>query len=304
MNTVSFQELINSRLMYDEALVRLRIKPKRNRWIVAYELAKELEENRIAGTIEKIDGERLGRMRYALTDLDGMRSILMQFKNDTSPLFREKFKKILDGSESSVDELSTNNEPRNTQLELMICARLKEVGLDAELGHINPDILVRANGRTYGIECKRIFIGSERSIRDNTKKAIEQLNNHFLDDRDFTKRGVVLLGIDRIYTKGEKILISSDENSVLSGLGEEVERFIKANRHNWHGVEKITNEQICGVFVHMSVTTLLTSPDMQVVANQFGVNNTYWTMWGEQMFSELVTDIAQFLGVVSIGGSK
>lgn len=305
MKTISYQKLIDSKNKYISTIERLGLKNQRNRWIVAYELVAHLEEARLLGKLEEIDDATLGRMRFALTDLDNMLMILVQFEGDTTPLFKKKFKEMLGGADSQVDEIATGSSSlaRNTQFELMMCARFKEIGLDARLCDPNPDILVRVNGRSYGFECKRIFSTTSRAISEHVEKAISQLNERFLDD-DYSKRGMPLLGIDRHITGGDKILVAKDEESARRKLGDEIEQFDRRYSHLWKGMKKSQGERLIGVMIYINMTTSLESESMQVVSRHFGASNSGWTRYGRQMFNEFIGDMAQFLGPLSITERK
>lgn len=275
-------------------LKRLNIKSKRNRWIVAYELVSQLENARQNRTIDNIPGTLLGKMRFALTDLDNMLMILDQFAREESDLFKKKFAEMLKGSDSQASEISTDRS-RDVQLELMMCARFREVGLDAQFCDPHPDILITANGRKYGFECKRIFSTNDQAVQKHIEKAISQLDNNFLDE-DFTKRGMPLLCIDRHITGGNKVLDAKDEETSRKRLGYEIKQFICKHRRHWAGLRRAKQERMIGVMIYINMTTILKTEAMQVVSRQSGANNSGWTRWGEQMFQEFINDIAQHLG--------
>lgn len=297
MKTTSYQTLIDSRSKYEAMLKRLNIKDKRNRWTMAYDLVNQLEAARQGGTIDNIPNMLMGRIRFALTDLDNMLMILDQFAKEESDLFKKKFIEMLKGSDSQASEISTDRS-RDAQLELMMCARFREVGLDAQLCDPHPDILIRVNSRKYGFECKRIFSTSDQAVQKHVKKAINQLNDNFLDD-DFTKRGIPLLCIDRHITGGNKVLDAKDEEASRKQLGHEIEQFINKHRRHWAGLHKAKQERVIGVMIYINMTTILKVEAMQVVSQQSGANNSGWTRWGEQMFQEFIDDIAQHLGPIN-----
>jgi hypothetical protein len=298
MKTNTYKELIDSQVEYFSTLERLEIRPKHTRWDIAYGLIRDLETARVQGKMDEINPKVMGRMRFALTDIYNLMTILEQFKDDKSILFKKKFVEILRGSDSQIDETADTNKARNTQFELMMCARFKEVGLDSVLCNSNPDILVRVNGRKYGFECKRVFSQSGKSIESNARSAILQLNESFLDD-DFTKRGLPLIGIDRHISGGDQLLEAKNEDNSRSRLGHEIENFIEDHRRHWVGASKVKQERILGVLVYINMTTLLREEGIQVVSHQFGVNNSGWTLYGTQLFQEFLDDIVALLGPVS-----
>lgn len=294
MKTTTYQNLINSKTKYDAMLARLDIKNKKNRWDTAYELVNALEVARLNDSIGDIDSVTLGRMRFALTDLDNMNLILDQFSDDESILFKHKFSEILKGAISQVDEISTGSGPRDIQLELLMCAKFRKAGLDAQLGNPHPDILVRVNGKKYGFECKRIFNLNQSSVQKNIEKAISQLNDHFLD-KDYSKRGLPLLCIDKFVTGGDKILSAQDESSARSFLGDQIQEFISKYYKRWNG-SKIKDGRIIGVMIFMNVTAELKVEGLPVVCHQVGASNNGLAGWSKDLFNDFVVDIASLMG--------
>lgn len=294
MQTTSYKNLIDSRDKYDLMLSLLDIKQKNNRWIEAYRLVKELEDARTSNNIDAIDGEKMGRMRFALVDLDNLELILDQFKDEDSQVFKEKFQCMLGGSNNPTDETSTSSRARDAQFELAMCARFREEGLDAKLGHVHPDIIVTINNHTYGFECKRIFNSNQGAVQKNIEKAIDQLVDHFLDE-DYSKRGLPLLCIDRYVTGGDKILLAHDADTARKELGNQIEIFVREHYKRWNAA-KVKDGRVLGVLIFMNITAILNVEGMPVVCRQFGVSNNGWAGWSKVMFNEFVSEIASLLG--------
>ncbi len=294
MNKTSYQTLLNTRGIYDSMLASLGIVQKNNRWDEAYRLVDRLEHARVHGTIDEISGDELGRMRFALTELSNLSLILDQFNGDKSPIFVSKFKEMLKGSKDQIEESSSSSRARDTQFELLMCARFREVGLSASLGDVHPDIYLELNGRKYGFECKRIFNFNQGAVQSNIEKAISQLNDYFLDS-DPTKRGLPILCIDRYITGGDKVLMAHDETSVRQELGNQIEEFVKRHYKRWNGA-KAKDGRLVGVLIFMNITAILNVEGMSVVCHQFGASNSGWAGYYKLMFDDFINEIASLLG--------
>lgn len=302
MIKTSYQDLIDSRDKYDSMLLSLGVKQKQNRWDEAYKLVQQLENVRMQNKTDEIDIKTFGRMRFALTDLNNLNLILDCFEGDISEVFRNKFKDMLGGSINQVEEVSTSSCPRDTQFELLMCAKFREKGFNAQLGKINPDIVVKINGRKYGFECKRIFNFNQGAVQRNIEKAIDQLNNSFLD-KDYSKRGLPLLCIDRYVTGGDKILNALDENSVRSILGGQIQEFVDNHYRRWNG-PKVKDGRIIGVMMFMNITAELKLEGLPVVCHQFGISNNGWAGWSKLLFNDFVTDFANSMGPIEFSKLK
>lgn len=294
MKTTSYQQLIDSRPKYDAMLERLLIKPKNNRWDEAYRLVIELERNRLNDSIEEIDGKLLGRMRFALTDLSNLDLILDQFEDEESEVFKEKFNEMLSGNIDQTEETSIASIARDTQFELLMCARFREVGLASHLGKVHPDVVVVVDGIRYGFECKRVFNFNEHSVQNNIEKAINQLYKNFVN-KEPRNRGMPLICIDRYITGGNTILTAQNADSARSELGRQIQVFVDKYYRRWNA-GKAKDAKIIGVLLYMNVTAILRDEDMSVVCQQFGVSNTGWAGISREMFNDFVKDIGQLLG--------
>lgn len=294
MRKTSYQMLLDTRSRYDSMLASLGMIQKNNRWDEAYRLATKLEHARVKGTIDEIDGEELGRMRFALTDLSNLSLILEQFDGDNSPIFQIKFREMLKGSKNQLEESNTSSRARDTQFELLMCARFREVGLSAFLGDVHPDLFLELNNHKYGFECKRIFNFNQGAVQSNIEKAIDQLNDYYLDT-DYSKRGIPILCIDRYITGGDKVLTAYDETSAREELGRQIEDFVKRHYRRWNGA-KVKDGRLIGVLLFMNVTAILEAEGMPVVCHQFGASNNGWAGQGKLMFEDFVNEIASLLG--------
>lgn len=295
MKTTSYQTLIDTRSQYSSMLERLGIKAKQNRWTVAYDLVERLESARIADDYSDISPELMGRMRFALVDIGVMKLILEQFSSDDSKVFKNKFREMLNGAENRALEIASKSRPRDTQLELVVCARFRQVGLDAILCDPHPDILVRVGSRKYGFECKRIFSTDEAAIRKRIHEAIDQLNTYFFIDKDNSKRGMPLLALERHLSGGDKILSAGAEDSYIARISHEVDEFVAKYNSNWVGKNVAKNKRMLGVSVLMQIAGSLEKEEMVVESMYFGFSNSYWSESGEKMFKKFVKDIANHL---------
>lgn len=294
MLKTSYQTLLNTRSNYDSMLTSLGIVQKNNRWDEAYRLVAKLEQARVEDTVDELSGEELGRMRFALTDISNLSMILEQFDGDNSPIFENKFKEMLKGSKNQSEESNSSSRARDTQFELLICARFREVGLPAFLGDVHPDIYLMVNGRRYGFECKRIFNFNQGAVQSNIEKAINQLNDYFLDT-DASKRGLPILCIDRYITGGDKVLMAHDESSVRKELGKQIEEFVKRHYKRWNGT-KAKDGRLIGVLIFMNVTAILNVEGLPVVCHQFGASNSGWAGYYKLMFDDFISEVASLLG--------
>ena len=294
METTSYQQLINSRPKYNAMLERLSIKPKNNRWDEAYRLVIELERNRLNDSPEEIDGKLRGSMRFALTDLSNLNLILDQFEDEESEVFKEKFNEMLSGNIDQTEETNKASVARDTQFELLMCARFREVGLVSYLGKIHPDVVVVVDGIRYGFECKRIFNFNEHSVQNNIEKAINQLYKNFIN-KNYGNRGMPLICIDRYITGGNTILKAQNADSARSELGRQIQVFVDKYYKRWNA-EKAKDSRIIGTVLYMNVTAILIDEEMPVVCQQFGVSNNGWAGVSKEMFNEFVRDIGQLLG--------
>jgi hypothetical protein len=296
MEKTSYQELIDSRKKYDRMLTKLAIKNKKNRWVEAYRLVTELENARLNNQQEAIDGKLMGRMRFALTDLSNLNLILDQFADDDSKEFKDKFEEVLGGSFDQTEEINKSSIARDTQFELLMCARFRDVGLVSYLGDIHPDVVVEINGKKYGFECKRIFNFNDHSVQNNIEKAIDQLYTNFVQ-KNMTNVGLPLICIDRYITGGDKILTAQNAESTRSELGNQIQQFVDRHYKRWNG-KKVKHARIIGVLLYMNVTAILRDEAMPVVCQQFGASNNGWVGISRTRFNIFTKEIAKLLGTI------
>lgn len=294
MTTQSFIELIATKEPFLELLSRLGVRySSNNRWVETYRLVEELENARVGETVDDIDPATMGRMRFALLDLSELSNILngITDEDDTSVL-KGKFELLLQGIADRTKETDNNTTARDTQLELVLNAYLRNAGLKANVTDPHPDLTVSTPQLEYGIECKRIFSANTNSVIRAVRNAATQLRRYYLDDG---KAGIVAIAIDRHLTGGDKILSSGSELSARVFLSHEVDEFINANSRRWSKTDIIGDERVAGIMVYMSFVGIAEEDNIPIHATQMGVTHCFWTMYGKQNFERLKTEIADLL---------
>jgi hypothetical protein len=292
MTTTRYEDLLGLEPVLQKILKDNNVNTHPNhRFNTYFKLVKDLNEARKNGEVDLISNEKMGDMRYALHDLSELKRIIggIQASSVSSDILGDKLKKMLEGSHSRVDEKLANTTPRNTQFELLLFGDLVRAGLACRLREPNPDIEVAADTRVYAIECKRVFVKSDNSVRRNVEDALTQIRKTIGNDSE--KRGVVAIAIERRLTDGDKILSAGNEATARARMGKEVEEFIRQYSRYWIG-KRIKNEREVAVCVYASLCGSVHQEGMIVHCTQVGFTNTSSTTYGKLLFQSFVEDIA------------
>ena len=128
----------------------------------------------------------------------------------------------------------------------MLCDYLSQ-GMDASLGEPNPDIILRVNGRTYNIECKRVI--SPTQVEKNFKAAVKQILP-VLALKSETERGVIAISITRLMHGASEVLDAQDPESGFEFNKQALRDFVLEYRHTWFNHRTLTDDRVPAIIFH------------------------------------------------------
>lgn len=183
----------------------------------------------------------------------------------------QKLQKGVNGPLHAFEETSNSTSARNFLFEVSVAARahypIKNVVaiLDAQ-----SDTGVKLNGKKLWIECKRVT-NLER-IRPNVRKASSQLEVVLGNKIGSGHRGIVALDITKILNKGDKILVTEDDDELIASTGRMIERFIEDYSHIWQEVYERRKKKIIGTLIRFSFMSTSESRNLLVHTAQWAIN--------------------------------
>lgn len=217
--------------------------------------------------------DKTGRslIHSSMNDVQIIHDILPWIEDEDPVILRLKLISLLRGTPSH-QEVLDNSYSRYTQFELLLLASLKKSALKAKLCEPNPDILVEISGRTYYIQCKRIFSPTVKGVKNNIRAAADQLKLD-LADKPLGHYGIIALSIEPMVASGGKHLITQSEDSASSAMEGVLRQFIESCRHVWQNSRNVKDKRVLSVFVYMTIPTITLDETMQSVGSQLTINN-------------------------------
>ncbi len=242
---VKFDRVLEIKRDFDELLTQFNIPHGTNRFD-QYEriLNKMLSETNPKDSVY---------LRHAIAELSDLESLSTLYA--VGILTQEKLRKILptivSGHPIKSERMDGRLDPsRNTLFELTLLNFLHLRGYNVKYEEGNDVILVK-NGKFIAIECKRLRVISPTSIKNNLRKAYQQLEktkaHRFL--------GIVAIGIEEyLFSKDEILLVESGEDAI-EALSQFNKEFIAKHGKWWQLRDFIKDSVFCpAVFVCIKAT--------------------------------------------------
>jgi hypothetical protein len=138
---------------------------------------------------------------YNISEIIELSKLQKFLDTQDTKILKEKLQKVVVGQDSVLTETQGGSEARNTRFELSSCAALIELGYNAILTDLNPDIEIKERKRKVAIECKRVFNGTDENIIERLRDGIKQL-----EQRDGGRKydfRLVMIDVTRVITGGE-----------------------------------------------------------------------------------------------------
>ncbi|MFA5894421.1 MAG: hypothetical protein WC851_01430 [Candidatus Shapirobacteria bacterium] len=247
----SYEELLVGRDILDKLLLQLGIQINRaDRVHLAYGHLENLIKLANSPELKKrylLENSEKNEVYYSLNEIMELDNILKNINPNRQDgrILKSKFEILLSGPLLPTEENNKNNQPRNALFELSLLADMESRGFYCKLYDPNPDIVVQANGKSYCIECKRIFSnnGLDRAINDAKNQLVKTLYIHK------KSRGIIAISITRAFTNGSKNIKTPNENTVNEFLSDELRKFVDSNKNLW---EKVKNNKIIAIILHIS----------------------------------------------------
>lgn len=248
-------ELIELEQDYAKLLDNLGLRNAPNRFKKSFDafraMSKEMQE---AGT-ETVPDEWSQAFRHAVYDLTELLSIYKSVQGyPDKELLKDKFRIMNGGVSSPAEETSANNAARNVQFELTLYSEFSEAGLKCYLREPRPDIEILNVGRSYAIECKRLFSNEDSQIGKNISAARDQLDDVL--QKNPHKTGVIAIDITRRLTRGTDYLLAKNEEVAKLRLSHDMDSFRQQYARYWTAT-KIKNKRITAILLHASMYTYI-----------------------------------------------
>jgi hypothetical protein len=251
-----------------------------------FSAVKQSPEYLADGTIPK---NLIASFRNALFDLTELQDIYDAIQDyPDRAIVKEKLVKLNSGHNIHSDETSKNNVARNTQFELKLFSELKKAGLGCYLKEPNPDIEILNVGRSYAVECKRLFAFNEGRIKSNVNDARDQLEKILKVQPH--KTGVIAIDITRNLTNGDSYLEAKNSKTALARLEYELENFRKQHEMLW-SPRRVRNERITAILIHVSLFAYLKEEAIYSHGAYTLIQPIHPTIYGKMMFDQAYQDV-------------
>lgn len=242
---VKFEELLLMKVEFDRLLEEFGIKQTNNRFDQCEAIIKK------ALSVE--NPKDTGSLRHSITELSDTEAILELRK--VGILSDENLRRILpiivSGHLTKIGRHSDKpDHSRNVMFEMALLNFLHLRGYRVRYEDGN-DVILKHNDQDISIECKRLRVVSDSSIKSNLRKAYHQLEKTRKDH----SIGVVALGIEEyIFGKDELLLVESGEYAEQA-LAEFNRSFINKHGKWWQLRGLIKDPLFCpAVFICIKAT--------------------------------------------------
>lgn len=290
MNVLNEQVLIDLEDKYSELLLSLGLPDGNNRFKQAFRNYKQLTREMSEAGTQIIPEKWTAKFKYAVYDLMELLDIYNALHDyPDRPVLKEKIKLLNGGVNSPADETSSNTIARNTQFELKLFSEFKAAGVRCELGNPNPDIKMPSSlvGKSYAVECKRIFSASDSSVHDNISSARDQLIELLTDNPGQT--GIIALDITRRLTQGTDYLRAKNEEVAKEKLSYELDQF-RINYARYFTPKKIRNKRMLAVLLHASMYTYIEDRELASHGAYTVIHEIHPEPYSKILFQNLLRD--------------
>ena len=167
-----------------------------------------------------------GELQYNLVDFLHLGQIMTNIGDQDKSLLAEKLTDLVKGPNSLLEESPSNNntKSRNIRFELFVAATMNAHGYTAVLTDPNPDILLKRQGKSAGVECKRAY--SYKSLFPLINEANSQFEKRA--GNKFLNANILAFDVTRTITEGtfhlsgDPIIASKNAAELLHELSKEI----------------------------------------------------------------------------------
>lgn len=171
------------------------------------------------------------------------------FSGKESRQLIDKLRKILKGNEFTEDEGKV--EARNTLFELELAALFTRVGLEAEFGSPNPDVITTIGGVPLYCECKRVQ--TPGALAGKFEQAESQLGDALKNVSSEPKpRGIIAVNVSKIWHLDREgvprfpsaiiqgvefpsyIVVAANDQELSKQAARRAEDFVRLHADLWH----------------------------------------------------------------------
>lgn len=220
---IKFDQLLLIKVEFDKLLKEFGIKQNNNRFDQYEAVLKE--------ALSTKSPKDTGNLRHSIAELSDIESVLRLRKSEI--LSNDDLKRILpiiiSGHPTKIERHSDKPDPsRNIMFEMALLNFLHTRGYQVKYEDGN-DVVLKHGGQSISIECKRLRVISDSSIKNNLRKAYHQLEK----TKESHSIGVVALGIEEyLFAKDELLLVQGGENAEQA-LAEFNKNFIHKHGKWW-----------------------------------------------------------------------
>lgn len=183
----------------------------------------------------------------------------------------DKLQKGVNGPINAADETPESTAARNFLFEAAVAAKAHrpdrgmEVILDAK-----SDTGISLTGKKIWIECKRVTTVDK--IESNARKASSQLEKILAMQVGSGHRGIVALDVSKILNKGDKSLVTRNDDELLASVDGMMDQFIKEYSHIWQCVYERRHKKVIGTIIRFSFMATSEARNLMVYTSQWAMN--------------------------------
>lgn len=203
----------------------------------------------------------------------------------------DMLQKGVNGPINAADETPESTVARNFLFEAAVAAKAHrpdrgmEVILDAK-----SDTGISLTGKKIWIECKRVTTVDK--IESNARKASSQLEKILAMQVGSGHRGIVALDVSKILNKGDKSLVTRNDDELLASVDGMMDQFIKEYSHIWQCVYERRHKKVIGTIIRFSFMATSEARNLMVYTSQWAMNPRLGAaISDEQIQRQLVTTL-------------
>jgi hypothetical protein len=224
-------------------------------------------EHRASGTVEKLP-EIVPREKYRIAFIESARlvEVAKAFKRIPGPRFRQKVRLAAAGPAHPLDEKKSGSKARDFLFELSLAAFFRRRILPV-IAWTQKDLIVRAAGATFLIECKRPQ--SKKGVKSSIKDATSQLVDHFRRYKAGVDRyGMVALDISVVANPQSAYLVVDSIGTLVREVDTLFERF---HAEFESALRYHRDKRILGILLFAKILGYHTSENRHINIEKFGV---------------------------------
>lgn len=183
----------------------------------------------------------------------------------------QKLQKGVNGPVNASDETPDSTAARNFIFEVAVAAKAHrpDKGIEAILD-AKSDTGISLNGKKLWVECKRVT--TIEGIEGNARKASNQLETILAGEVGSGHRGIVALDVSKILNRGDRILVTRNDNDLLAKVDRIMDQFIQEHSQIWQRVYKRRHKKIVGTIIRFSFMASSEARNLLVHSSQWAMN--------------------------------